>query len=133
MHNWMRITLMLLATALVAAGSTPGALRAVAEAAAPPGCYATYVCTWSGINFVGSGPWNIEPVPSGQCRAIDPSASAYNNSRRWARVWEWTEDRKDGRRCGGRSMVIAPGHRAARFCDPAPGKGCFAAEGLGGR
>jgi hypothetical protein len=72
-------------------------------------------------------------VPSGQCRAIAPSASAYNHSRRWARVWEWTEDRKDGRRCGGRSMVIAPGRRAARFCDPAPGKGCFAAEGLGGR
>jgi Peptidase inhibitor family I36 len=137
MKHRLRITIMILATALVVAGSTTGMSRAVAEAAAPAaaprGCYSKYFCTWSGLNFVGSGPWNIGPVPSGACRALDPYASAYNNSRSWARVWEWTEDTNDGTRCGGRSMLIAPGHRAARFCDPAPGKGCFSAEGLGGR
>jgi hypothetical protein len=77
-ENWAR----------VAGGATaPASVESTGAAAAPRGCYRTYVCFWTGRNFVG-GPWNTNPVPSGECRPLDHAYSAYNNSRSWARFWE---------------------------------------------
>jgi hypothetical protein len=83
-----------------------------------------YVCVWTGSEFVG-GPFNVQPVPSGECQPLDHGYSAYNNSRRAARFWEHAYEKPDGGwRCEGRQRLLAYG---ASISDMG-----FDAQGLGG-
>jgi hypothetical protein len=105
-------------------GGTGTASAASVATAAPPGCYSTYVCYWSGSDYTGTL-WNTNPVPSGQCRSLTHAYSAYNNSRSSARFWEYSRRTPSGVTvCEGRNKLLAPGQSTGNLG--------FDAHGLGG-
>lgn len=94
-----------------------------------PTCSLGYVCTWSGINYVGTKKM-FRPVPSGQCLMVEDIdsgfASVYNRSGRSIRVWELTYNSPDdGTRCAGKNKLVTPYTTNERFP-------FGAAQGLGG-
>lgn len=82
-----------------------------------------WLCLWTRANFPGRPTTLSDPVPSGQCVALDiyfPGArSAVNRTNRYARFWSNSD-------CTGRNYLLQPGWSSVSDFG-------FQARGLGGR
>jgi Peptidase inhibitor family I36 len=109
--------LMTLCLLLCASASPAVAARSAdaTSAARAPSCPYGKVCLWSAANFKGSKLIRT-PVPSGRCVKIADTgsgwSSVYNNTFKYARLWQYTYTENGGTKCGGRPELIRP--RAAR-------------------
>jgi hypothetical protein len=76
------------------------------------------LCLWSGSDFTGTRR-TFRPVGPGECLKIGDSSSgfssAYNLSENVIRLWETSQETKDGTLCLGRSGTISPGQAVRRF------------------